>query len=70
MKREKNLIFTSGSLCTEDKGWDQAFWSMASTEEKFLATSELIRFAYQVKINKLLPMVVDKSFFVSGRLND
>jgi len=69
MKRE-NLIFTSGSLASEDKEWDREFWALATTEEKFLATSELIRFAYELKSNQKLLMRIDKLFFVSGSFCD
>jgi hypothetical protein len=70
MKKRDNLIFTSGSLKSEDKEWDRAFWALATTEQKFLATSDLVRFAHEIKSNEKLSMHVDKFFFESGSLSD
>ena len=70
MKIREGIIFTSGSLETEDKEWDRAFWQLASTEEKFLATSELIRYAHELKSNTKLSMEVDRLFFEIGSYRD
>lgn len=64
------MLFTSGRLADEDLSWDIAFWQSVPTETRFLATSELIRTAYELKHKCKLEMRVDKNFIQVGSVCD
>jgi hypothetical protein len=60
MTKHKEILFTFGSLKEEDLSWDISFWQSTSTEERFKATTDLIRTAYNLKNNSELEMKVSK----------
>lgn len=66
----RDILFTSGSLSNEDKSWDIMFWQTVNTEERYLATSTLIKTAYELQNNTNLPMSIDKTYFISGSYNN
>jgi len=68
MTKHKEILFTFGSLKEEDLSWDISFWQSTSTEERFKATTDLIRTAYNLKNNSELEMKVSKDVIEFGSI--
>ena len=66
MRKKRDLLISSGKIDQEDLGWNIAFWQSVSTEERFRATCDLVRAAFELKHKKQLSFSVDKARVVTG----
>ncbi len=70
MKKKRKLLISFGKLEDEDSTWDIAFWQSVDTEERFKATEELIKEAYELQTGTPLKSCIDRTKIESGKYSD
>lgn len=69
-KEHRDLMITFGKLEDNSVQWDISFWQSVDTNERFRATSELIRIASDLKEEDSHKLIVDRKYIQVGTYSD